>query len=171
MRGFKKFALLTSFFVLVIYIKINKNIKVSALSGGFVFYQTTMDKSQQGYIALISVIIISVVLILLSVSLATSGFFTRFNVLDAESKQQSNWLTESCVNLAVLHLAEGSTGIGNINVGSRSCNIVSVTNNSPLTGQVTILAKAITAQAVANLQVIINSTDFSLVSWQELPSL
>jgi len=128
-------------------------------------------KGQEGYIALMSAIIISAVLVGISVSISTTGFFVRFNVLDAEYKLRSAALAESCVNVALLRLAQnpGLPAAGSVAVGNEYCNIVSVRKNG--SQQIIIQTKGVVREAVSNLQVVISSSNFSLISWEEIPVL
>ena len=133
---------------------------------------------QSGYMALISAIIISVLLITISIVLSTSSFFSRFNVADGEYKKRSSNLAEACVDSALGKLAQNSLyapapGGDIVSVGSDACTIFSVTTAG---GQTTIKTKAafpasLPQSAVTNLQIIVDSDSFSLISWQELPSL
>jgi hypothetical protein len=86
----------------------------------------------RGFVALMSVIIISIVLVLLTVSLSFSSFYGRFNLLDTEFKIQSNNLATSCADMALLKLRLNSSynlvfpGETVIVVGD-SCTIKSLT--------------------------------------------
>jgi hypothetical protein len=122
-------------------------------------------REQRGYIALMSAIIISSLLLVISVSLGTSGFFSRFNVLETESKQKSQSLAEGCLQAAILRWAIGSTNtLVNINIGGDTCTIVSVKNNFPVAGQITILTKGSFSNADTNITAVIKNTDLLLVS-------
>lgn len=69
-------------------------------------------KSQSGFIALFSVIIISAILILMAITLSMSGFFGRFNILDSESKERANALVDACIDSARLAIATTSFTVG-----------------------------------------------------------
>lgn len=56
---------------------------------------------QRGFIALISAIVISTILLSLAVTLGSSTFFSRFDVLNSEYKRISLGLAEACVNSAL----------------------------------------------------------------------
>ena len=127
-------------------------------------------RGQPGYIALISALVISAALIVISVSAATASYFSRFNVLDIESKTQSRELAEGCAQTALLSLAQGINSLQNVNVDNLSCSIVSIVADQPGTGQLTIKTSATYSQAVTNLQTVINSDDLSLVSQEEVPN-
>ena len=71
----------------------------------------TLHKNREngGYIALISTIIISLILLGLTVNMSTAGFFVRFSSLDSEYKRVSLGLAESCAQVALLRLAKDFT--------------------------------------------------------------
>lgn len=128
----------------------------------------------KGYIALISTIIISVLLLTITTALSFSGFFVRFNVLGSEYKERSNGLAEACGDEALLKLANDPGYIGpdlNWPVGSDHCDIISVQSDIPAVGQSTILTKGNFQGSITNLKIIVNSTDLSIVSWEEIPCI
>ena len=123
---------------------------------------------QSGYIALMSAIIISVLLLAITVSLGFSGFFVRLNIVDSESKERSSALAEACADQAILNFTQGSSvAVTDFLVGpdaSDKCNIISVTSNG---NQTTIKTQAYPNKAYTNLKVVIDSNDFSIISWDE----
>ena len=128
---------------------------------------------QDGYIALISAIIIAGLLLIVSVAVSFVSFSTRFNVLDAEFKRQSTELAEDCLGAELLRLSvdPADTRTGNIVFGNLSCSVFSVQLNAPSPGQVTIQTKASYNQAVTNVQASYTLQGLQLLSWQELPTL
>ena len=96
------------------------------------FYKT----KNSGYIALISTIIISAVLIGLTSMVSQSSFFSRFDSLNGEYKRISKGMAESCVNLALLEVAQNpnTPSVVDKNISSVGCkytitNPLSYTNN------------------------------------------
>lgn len=94
------------------------------------------QKTEQGFIALISVVIISAVLVGLAFTVSASGFYARFDALNGEFKRVSLGLAESCQNVALLKFAQNynydpttdpgyqvSLGGVPISVGPNSCII------------------------------------------------
>lgn len=87
-----------------------------------------------GYLALLAVIIVSMVLLTIAVAANVNGYFTRFNILEAQEKLQSNALAESCVNLAMSRLTEnvsypyssGGTLPEIVNLGPDNCQIKNI---------------------------------------------
>ncbi len=79
---------------------------------------------EKGFIALFSVVIISFVLLLAVISLTFTGFFSRFNILDSESKERSDELASACIEIARLKIALNNSYTGfdnNVSVGTGIC--------------------------------------------------
>src|SRR4051812_38747998 len=68
---------------------------------------TSMNNMQspRGFVALMTVIIITAILLVLMCTMEFWSFFSRFDTLDAERMSASELLAESCVSRAVQHLA------------------------------------------------------------------
>lgn len=80
-------------------------------------------ETNRGFIALVSVIIISFVLVLTAISLNFSGFYARFNVLDMEIKARTEALARGCIEQAKLEIAIDPSFIGSetLNINSYKC--------------------------------------------------
>src|SRR3989344_4157305 len=92
--------------------------------------------SQQGYVALMSAIVISVLLIAVTASLGFSAFFGRFNIVDSESKERSLALAEACVSHAILEVGAGTfSNDKTVAIGDDKCYIISTVGSG---SQVTI---------------------------------
>jgi len=138
-----------------------------------------MKNHQEGYIALVSAIIISILLISITITIGMNNFFARFNVLDSESKERSSALAEACVDAVILNLANNSNYNPNnecVSVGdscpsgTNICAIVSVKKDHPSIGETTIKTKAIFNKSHSNFKVVIMNTRGSkTVLWQECP--
>ncbi len=124
---------------------------------------------QTGFIALISATIIAVVLLLVTSSANLSGFYSRSNSLDAELKERSGAIAEACVDEALLKLANDSGYTGNVDVivdGANQCHIDSLV---PSTDPIIITARADYNHFFTRLEVKVDKTNLSVISWQELP--
>ena len=133
-----------------------------------------MKNDQEGYIALVSAIVISILLISITVIIGMNNFFARFNILDSESKERSLALAEGCADEAIFKINEdASYNPSNevVPVGSDSCTIVSVQADTPSVGETTIKTQATINKSYTNLKVIVNNTDFTITSWSECPTL
>ena len=133
-----------------------------------------MRDLQQGYIALVSVIVISALLIGISSVLSFTGFFGRFNVLDSEFKEVSIGLAEACAEQAILILADNPSysvpaGGETYNVGSETCLIDDIT---PSSWPRTIYAQGVFHDSYTNLQVVVSTpANVTVTSWQEIANL
>src|SRR5437773_1934984 len=88
-------------------------------------------KNHNGFVALISVIIISFVLIGLTATLALHAYSARFDVLESEFRRVSLALAESCMNAALLKLSQDynyapAASGDTVAIGSNTCIISSV---------------------------------------------
>jgi len=128
---------------------------------------------QKGFVALISAILIAVALLTLVTAAGFSGFFVRFSILGSEVKEESIFLAESCVQTAILKLAQNKNYAGGetISVGDRSCDIVSITQLGSPWPQ-TVTAQASSSDAYTNLQVEVDEVagDIVVDSWEECPN-
>ena len=93
-------------------------------------------QSKNGFIALITVIIISAILLGLASAANTAGYFNRFTALDAEYKRTAFARAESCSNVELLSLAQNYAYAPAPNtpvalVGSTKCTINSITDVGP----------------------------------------
>ena len=66
----------------------------------------TSQTNSSGFIALMSVILLSMILFTLTVSLSSSSFSARTNALHNELKRHSVALAESCMYMALLKLTQ-----------------------------------------------------------------
>jgi hypothetical protein len=66
----------------------------------------TCSKSNSGFVALVSVVVVSAVLLVVMFTLSTSSFFNRFDALDSENKSISLGLAEACMSAAMLKVAQ-----------------------------------------------------------------
>ncbi len=123
-----------------------------------------------GYIAITSAIIISILIMGFVFAVSFSGFFNRFNILDSSLKETVNSLAEACAETALLKLAENSVygGNENINIGDEQCSILAIEING---SQKIIKVKAAVQNITANFKVIINGSDLSIISWEELANM
>lgn len=132
-------------------------------------------KTKDGYIALISAIIISALLTIITLTSSFTGFFGRYNILESEYKERSSALAEACADTAMVKLGLDPLYLGNetILVASDSCRILPIATTSsstiiqtkgefPLTGQ---------EKSITNIEVIASTSDLSIVSWKEIPYL
>ena len=127
-------------------------------------------KTNAGFIALMSTVIISVILLLIAVNLSQTSFFGRFNILDAELKEKSSALAEACADTALLKLVNNPSyfppaGGESVSVDGNDCIIESVSLSIP---------KIINVQTdyknyITKFKIEVDpSDDMAVVSWEEI---
>ncbi len=127
---------------------------------------------KSGFIALMSVIILSFALLLAVISFGGRGISGRLMLLDVERKSKSESLAEACVGLAEISIVNDSEySVIDLTrtVGTGSCTIVSVEAHVPVAGKSTIKAQAVVNGATTNLKVVIDTATDAILSWEEVP--
>ncbi|QQR65037.1 hypothetical protein IPH92_00445 [Candidatus Kaiserbacteria bacterium] len=124
--------------------------------------------SQKGFIALMSITILSIMFFVTTLSLAQFGIASRFFMLELENKSASEHLAEACVHIARIAtynnpLADISNRI--IPVGEESCTILSIT---PQNNESIVDATANRGSAQTTYRVVIHNANGDFVSWTEL---
>ena len=134
--------------------------------------------NNNGFIALISVIIITLILLSTTAALATKGFLDRFNILEGEAKEISAGLASACVESARIKIArdgDNYTGDETLMVvtdpadpaKNKTCEIVLVTHSGD---ESTIQSKGAYKKATTNYEVIVDTDDelIPIISWKEV---
>lgn len=121
----------------------------------------------RGFVALMSVIIISAILLLYVFGLGASSFFARFDSLDSEYKRISLGLAESCVNAAMLNIAKDAAYAPSVTetvvVSGGTCVICPGTNSS------TVLVRAKHKGTFTNIRASVSvlGGSYTISSWVE----
>lgn len=125
-------------------------------------------KSENGFVVLMSTIILSAVMLAVVFSLSTSGFFTRLNLLDSENKEASFALAEACGQIAVLKLHQNSSYTGNetITVEREVCRILAKETSG---SEIIIKTKSTIGGAVSNVIINLDSITLAVNRWREAP--
>jgi hypothetical protein len=147
------------------------------LNSKFKILNSLPDHSgQEGFLALMSAIIISAVLAVVVFSVSFAGFMTRFNILDSEYKARSYVLAEGYAGNALIILAQGlalnpsysGTG-GNVAISGTTADYysVSITGGSA----VTINSHSVVQGATTNINIsgTYSGGSFIVNSWKEVP--
>lgn len=124
-------------------------------------------KNTGGFVALMSAVIISAVLLMIITLLSYSGFNSRYNALDAEFKEKSSALAEACVDQTFLELANDPNYQGNATttIGVDQCYVGTISTGSfPKTFE----TRAIYGGSHTNLRITVSAVP-AVVSWQEIP--
>ena len=132
-------------------------------------------KSNTGFIALISAVVISVILLLIATNLSLTSYYGRSSILDSELKKRSSALAEACADTAILKLINSKdyalvAADHNISVGTGYCDIFSLSPIPPRSGNITIVTKAnFNNIYFTTLKIVVDSNnDMSVFSWEEI---
>ncbi|HEY9585493.1 MAG TPA: hypothetical protein VJJ02_02790 [Candidatus Paceibacterota bacterium] len=129
---------------------------------------------QQGFIALMSSIIISIILMTMVLTVSTSSFYARFDALGGENKRESLGLAEGCMNLALLRLAENPSA-PDWSVFDGDCVVnppAPPSSGYPKTFDITITAKHFDAFSNIRAEITMQDPESLAVSaWEEIPAM
>ena len=126
------------------------------------------NKRDRGFIALMSAIIISAILLVVVIAGSMTGFTTRFTLLDAEAKGQSEAAADACADTILARLASDPSYAGPeaVSVGDDSCRILGVEN--PGGDPALFKVQAVASRAYTDALIGIETGQPALVSWQEV---
>lgn len=129
--------------------------------------------TEQGYIAVTSVIIITLLLVTVSFALSSINYFSRVNILESEYKERSYSLAQACVDRALLNLVNNSSyspagGGDNVLVSAgQSCVIAGVFTNGAYKE---VRTQAQYQGSYTNLLITVDpANNFKTISWVECP--
>lgn len=125
--------------------------------------------SQEGFIALMSAIIIAAVLMIIVFSVSFSGFMTRFNILDSEYKARSYSLAESYADEAILELSK--IWVLNPAFSGSATKTISATDYysyETVGTEYTVKSHSVVSKATTNLRITINKTTFIVIDREEV---
>lgn len=130
----------------------------------------------RGFVALITVLILSSVMLVSVVSLAQYGMTTRFALLDLENKTKSESLANACVAVTRIAVVNDSSYVVSIEksvaVGSDVCKIESIAKDTPSSGtsRIKVSATIPSNGATTNYQFDVNTTTGAITRFVELPN-
>ena len=136
----------------------------------FIFNMKRASSKTHGFIALISILIVSSVLLVTTLSLAERGIAHRFFLLKSEQKSMSEQLAEACIHIARIkaHNDPGYTISVDETflIGEETCSIHRVTQAG---NETTMETTAQVGHAITNLRAVLNPTQGVFLSWEAVP--
>jgi Tfp pilus assembly protein PilX len=136
--------------------------------------------AQHGFVALMSIVIMSAIVLVMIFTLGASVFFSRFSALESEYKRTSLALAEACANTAMLKVAQNASyspapggecvsvsDTCGVSGATKTCRICSVGVSS---GVYTILARSVHKGSYTTIEAkgTMGSTNFNVTSWKEM---
>jgi hypothetical protein len=124
------------------------------------------NSRQNGYVALLSTIIIGAVLLVITIEAGQSGWHTRFMVLGRELKMQSRNLAYSCTNQTLSFVLTDTGYVGGATTTSETgnCYVYPTEMNYPTAGHLTIRTQADVQGSITNLVTEYDMNNFHLDS-------
>lgn len=139
-----------------------------------------MKTTSPGFIALISIIIISVVLLATTLSLAQFGIASRYFILDLENKNVSEKLAEACIHMTRIYAYNNPKAVmatTSVRVGDKTCLIMNVFQNPASSTESILYARAwrpstsplAPAQndSITSLRVVVDNNTGDFHQWAE----
>jgi len=135
-----------------------------------------MQNTEAGFVALVSAVVISVLLLVLVIALSYSGYFARFNELDTEFKKQSLAYAEACADIAIAEIAKDATF--SVPAGGRTYQVDPLNPDTCLinsiNGSYTIKTSGVFKRASSNILLTVTRTTgasgtVTINCWKEVP--
>lgn len=129
-----------------------------------------MTTPPRGFVALMSALVISVVLLLIASGGSLAGFFTRVNSLSFEYKEVTLALADACVSHTLLALSLDNDYSGNATTTlgeNRECYTGDISESG---GTYTFRTRSYLNDVYTILEVETEAPDFTIVSYEELPT-
>ena len=121
---------------------------------------------QEGFVAIVSAVIVTAFLLGSVVLIGSSGFSGYLDTQAIESKGVGFGVAESCLRHALLYLAGGSYAGGEVvSVGSYTCHVLPIEFEA---GTITIKASSVVRGSVTNLRLVVDSYNLEKVSFMEV---
>lgn len=136
----------------------------------FYILNSKFCRFRDGYIAMTSAIIISMLVMAIVFAVSMTGYFSRANIMTSEFKDLSLALAEGCAEKALLKYAEDNSYAGNenISIDSYECTILPVETSG---SNKIIKMKATVQNATSNIKVTFDANNMTIISWEELSNL
>ncbi len=126
---------------------------------------------KRGYIALITTVIVSLILLTVASEYGFAGWQARFNVLSAEAKAASAALAGGCLDTVITGLSIGQpyAAPATTTYPSGICFIAPVERPTPDLASIRVTARVADAYTTLSATATKAGQTFNLTAWQELP--
>lgn len=122
----------------------------------------------KGYLAITTSIILTLIVVLVALALGVRVLLSRFDTENFENKKLSYFLSQSCLETALLKLSGGSyDGNETVNIDGYQCLILPIEANS---SQIIIKARALVNEKTTNFKLAVDSYNLETISLEEVQS-
>lgn len=125
-----------------------------------------MNTNRQGYIAVVTAIITTALMLAVVAVLSVSFFSSRFNNVNFYNKKTSYYAARSCLDKGLLELSQNSDYGGDVSlpVGNFQCQLLPIEES----GNTKIIkARSEVVGAVTNLYLVVDAATLSTISLTE----
>jgi type II secretory pathway component PulK len=128
-----------------------------------------IGRRQEGYVALISVLIVGAAALAIALALLTTGLDMQRSALVSQQSTQARGLADACIEEALqqIYTTASFTGTSNISQGQGSCSYT-VTNSGGSNRVVDATGTVSGVVRKVKVYVTITSSSISITSWQEV---
>ncbi len=126
------------------------------------------NKKNKGFIALMSVIFISAILLLISVTLSTSSFYERYSILSSELKERSLGNAEACAVEGLLKIANNDLHLSTTTTIINATDRCSLGPINPSLNPRIFYAFASTSNYFTNIKISVDPVTLLVNSWEEI---
>lgn len=125
-------------------------------------------RRREGYIAVISAIITTAIVIVIALVFSSSNFLGRFDTQGLELKDLSKGIALGCLEYAKLQLRLGNySGNETVNIGEFSCKILPIEESE---GKKIIKSTANVNNRITNLKLTADGSSLETISLEEISS-
>lgn len=131
----------------------------------------TIVQNQQGYVALLSVLVLGAVATAVAIALLVVGADSQREALVTQQSIQARGLVDACAEEALQQIHDNAafTGTNTISLGQGVCSYT-VANTGPSTRTITANSNVGGVVRKVAVYVTIGSSTISVTSWQEVSS-
>lgn len=124
---------------------------------------------ENGYIAIVSAVILTIVILTIAISFSSSNFLGRFDSGFFESKEATSAYAQGCIEYTLLKLSIDSGYAGNesVAIASSTCTIRPITTGG---GQKIIQTYAIVDNKTTNLEITVDENTLETILFREVSS-
>ncbi|RJQ34650.1 hypothetical protein C4568_02210 [Candidatus Parcubacteria bacterium] len=132
-------------------------------------------REEGGYVAVMTTIIMSLVLLSMLAQGGFAGWYARFAVLNRENKQQANVLAGGCAEMALAsHMKNPALTSSTITTSLGTCDIRVLDASDPRAAEIAIQTRVGNAAAVGtaytNMKIVADVYTGDILSQQETPN-
>jgi hypothetical protein len=125
-------------------------------------------RNKQGYIAVVSAIIITSIVIVIALVFSSGNFLGRFDSQGLEMKEISREVARGCLEYAKLKLAQGGYSGNELKtIGNYSCRILSIESGS---NSYVVKATSTVGNKETKLKLKVSNSDLKTISLEEVVS-